>query len=124
MNYRACLVLSLAALASSAWSQAVVLYSRADSDHARRVLALASLYEPVLIDRALPAGVPWRAAIAASICDARRVLLVWSQHAAASNEVRREIDTALVCRVLVVPVVLDNTPLPGLVGDINGADWR
>ena len=37
------------------------------------------------------------------------MLLVWSRQAADSAEVRREIDTALVCRVNVVPVLLDAT---------------
>ena len=62
--------------------------------------------------------------MAGAICGASRVLLVWSRQAAESAEVRREIDTALVCRVSVVPVLLDSTPLPGLVADVQAVDWR
>ena len=111
-------------LALPAWSQTVVLYSRADALQAHRAHALASAYGPALIDRSLPPGVAWRPTIAAAICGASVVLVVWSERAAASAEVRREIDTAMVCRVPVVPVLIDSTPLPGLLADVNAVDWR
>jgi hypothetical protein len=111
-------------LALPAWSQTVVLYSRADAQQAHRAHALASAYGPAVIDRALPPGVAWRPTIAKAICGASLVLVVWSERAAASSEVRREIDTAMICRVPVVPVLLDSTPLPGLLGDVNAVDWR
>ena len=111
-------------LAIPAWAQTVVIYSRADSVQAHRVQALAGVYGPALIDRALPPGVAWRPTIMAMICGAPVVLVVWSERAAASAEVRREIDTALACRVPLVPVLLDSTPLPGLLGDVNAVDWR
>lgn len=111
-------------LAGAAQAQTVVIYSRADSAQADRAHALASVYGPALIDRQLQPGVPWRATIAGQICAADRILLVWSASAAASAEVRREIDTALMCRVAVVPVLLDSTPLPGLVADVQAVDWR
>mgnify|MGYP000552961869 CR=1 FL=1 len=116
--------LLLVLLCGSAQAQTVVIYSRADSALAHRAQQLAALYGPALIDRQLQPGAPWRATIAEWICAADRVLLVWSASAAASNEVRREIDTALVCRRLIVPVLLDATPLPGLVSDTQAVDWR
>ena len=114
----------LLAAALPVCSHTVVLYSRADAEQAGRVHALAQAFGPALIDRQLPAGAAWRAAIAAAICGADKALLVWSARAAQSVEVRRELDTALACHVLVVPVLLDSTPLPGLVGDTQGVDWR
>ena len=111
-------------LALPAHAQTVVVYSRADSAQAHRAQQLAAVYGQALIDRQLQPGVPWRASIAAGICSAERVLLLWSERAAASAEVRREIDTALVCRVPVVPVLIDSTPLPGLVADVQAVDWR
>ena len=105
-------------------AQTVVLYSRFDALQAHRAHALASAYGPALIDRSLPAGVAWRPTMAAAICGASLVLVVWSERAAASVEVRRELDTALVCRVPVVPVLIDSTPLPGLLADVNAVDWR
>lgn len=116
--------LLLALLCGGAQAQTVILYSRADSVQAHRAQQLAAIYGPALIDRQLQPGVPWRASIAAGICGAERVLLLWSERAAASAEVRREIDTALVCRVPVVPVLIDSTPLPGLVADTQAVDWR
>ena len=111
-------------LALPVWSQTVVIYSRADAKRADQVHAMASAFGPALIDRALPPGVAWRPTIAAAICGAAAVFVVWSERSAASSEVRREIDTALVCRVSVVPVLIDNTPLPGLLADVNAVDWR
>lgn len=104
--------------------QTVVIYSRADAAQAHRAQQLAAVYGPALIDRQLQPGAPWRATIAEWICSADRVLLLWSAHAAASAEVRREIDTALVCRVPIVPVLLDAAPLPGIVADVQAMDWR
>lgn len=102
----------------------VVIYSRADHDAARKVQAMAAVSGPVVIDRSVQPGAHWRQAMAGAICGASRVLLVWSRHAADSAEVRREVDTALVCRVAVVPVLLDSTPLPGIVADVQAVDWR
>ena len=119
--WRAAAMLLLALPVSA---QTVVIYSRADAQHAHRAHALASAYGPALIDRSMPPGVAWRPAMAAAICGASVVLAVWSERAAASAEVRREIDTAMVCRVPVVPVLIDSTPLPGLLGDVNAVDWR
>ncbi len=114
-------LLLLPALASA---QTVVIYSRADADQAHRAQQLAAVYGPALIDRHMQPGVPWRATIAGQLCGAERILLVWSAIAAASVEVRREIDTALQCRRPIVPVLLDSTPLPGLVADVQAVDWR
>jgi hypothetical protein len=111
-------------LAIPAAAETAVIYSRADHDAARKVQALASVYDRSVIDRSVQPGAHWRQAMAGAICGAGRVLLVWSRHAADSAEVRREIDTALVCRVAVVPVLLDSTPLPGLVADVQAVDWR
>ena len=116
--------LLLALLCSTAQAQTVIIYSRADGAHAHRAHALAAVYGPALIDRQLQPGVQWRASIAAGICGADRVLLVWSASAAASADVRREIDTALTCRVPIVPVLIDSTALPGLVADVQAVDWR
>ena len=111
-------------LALPAEAQTVVIYSRLDAPAAQRAQALAAVYDQAVIDRQVQPGAHWRQAMAGAICGAGRVLLVWSQHAAESVEVRREIDTALVCRVPVVPVLLDSTPLPGLVADVQAVDWR
>lgn len=111
-------------LTSQALAQTVVLYSRTDAGWADKAHAMASVFTPVVRDRSLPPGAAWRPAMAAAICNSTLVLLVWSERAAASAEVRREIDTALICHVPVVPVLLDHTALPGLLADVNAVDWR
>ena len=116
--------LLISALALPAAADTVVIYSRLDTPAAQRAQALAAVYDRAVIDRQVQPGAHWRQVMAGAICGASRVLLVWSRHAAESAEVRREIDTALVCRVNVVPVLLDSTPLPGLVADVQAVDWR
>jgi len=59
------------------------------------------------------------------ISDADTFILVWSQHAAASNWVGTELRAYLRRRVdddslRVVPIMLDDTPLPALVADYKG----
>lgn len=122
---RAALAIALVLLlALPAWAQTTIVYSRADTVAAQRAYRLVRLYEPALIDVQLLPGVPWRAAIALGICRSRVVLLVWSRRAAASTEVAREIQLAQSCAVPVVPVLLDSTPLPGDVGQLQAVDWR
>ena len=105
-------------------AQTVIVYSRLDAPHAARAQRLARLYDHVLIDTDLAPGVPWRPALERGICASGRVLLLWSRRAAASAEVAREIQTARMCGVPVVPVLLDSTPLPSDVGQLQAVDWR
>ena len=121
---RALAALGLLLAAAQAPAQTVIVYSRVDSPQAHRAHQLASALGPALIDRTLQPGTPWRPTIARWICGADLVLLVWSASAAASAEVRRELDTALACGTAIVPVLLDSTPLPGIVADTQAVDWR
>lgn len=105
-------------------AQTVIVYSRLDAPQAARAQRLARLFDQVLIDTDLPPGVPWRPALELGICRSDRVLLMWSRRAAASAEVAREIQTARLCGVPVVPVLLDATPLPSDVGRLQAIDWR
>lgn len=105
-------------------AQTVIVYSRLDALQAARAQRLAKLYDEVLIDTDLRPGVPWRPALELGICASDRVLLIWSRDAAASTEVAREIQTARLCGVPVVPVLLDGTPLPGDIDLVQGVDWR
>ena len=107
-----------------AGAQSAVIYSRVDAAQAQRAAQLARAFGPVTIDTALAPGTPWRTAIAAGICSSAVVLLLWSHHAAASTEVAREIAIAQSCRVPVLPVLLDSTPLPGDIGLVQAVDWR
>src|SRR5262245_12311981 len=52
------------------------------------------------------------------------VLLVWSQHSAASHYVEFEWCTALALRKPIIPWLLDETPLPPSLRAVNGFDAR
>jgi hypothetical protein len=118
------LTILAALLAAPALAQSVVLYSRADTAQALHAQRLAAVFGPALMDLQMVPGVDWREAMAGAICTAPVVLLIWSARARASAEVEREVHTAMQCRRLIVPVLLDDTPLPGLVADTQAVDWR
>lgn len=103
-------------LALPAQAQTVILYARADAAEAQRVHDMARIWDSVWWDRDLKPGQPWRATIARRICSARRVVVVWSAYAASSPEVGAEWRHALACGRVVVPVLLDQAPMPAELG--------
>lgn len=105
-------------------AQTVIIYSRVDQVHAQRAYGLAATFDAVVIDASLRPGEAWRPAIAEAIMRARVVLILWSTHAASSAEVGTEWRLALASRARVVPVLLDDTPLPGGLSERHGVDWR
>lgn len=117
-------ILTLALLAGSAQAQTVILYARADAQHMERVRGLARAYDDVLVDREIPPGLPWRVVIAAAITQARTVLVLWSARSAASVEVGAEWRLAAAAGVRLVPVLLDDTPMPAELGSRQAIDWR
>ena len=57
--------------------------------------------------------------------DCSHFLIVWSKNAAGSNWVRRELASALAVAIArgvpkIIPILLDDTPLPPLLADIRG----
>lgn len=117
-------LLTLSLLAGAAQAQTVILYARADAEAAERARALASAYDQVLIDREIPPGLPWRVVIASAITQARTVLVLWSARSAASVEVGAEWRLAAASGVRLVPVLLDDTPMPAELGARQAVDWR
>lgn len=111
-------------LCGQAAAQTTVIYSRADAAQAKRAASLALVYGPVLIDTAIPPGAPWREIVAVGICKSKSVLLLWSRRSASSVEVAREIQTAQLCGVPVIPVLLDSSPLPNDISQVQAVDWR
>src|SRR5689334_24908270 len=57
-------------------------------------------------------GLPWEDMIWKTLDEAQRVLVFWSARAAESEWVKREYTFALQKRCTVVPIPIDNTPLP------------
>lgn len=121
---RAAVLTLVMLLAGAAQAQTVILYSRADSAHMERVRGLAKAYDDVLIDREIPAGMPWRVVLAHAVIGARTVLVVWSARSAASAEVGAEWRLAAAAGVRLVPVLLDDTPMPAELGARQAIDWR
>lgn len=117
-------ILALALLANSAQAQTVIVYARADAQQMERVRQLARAYDPVVIDRDVPAGLPWRVVLAQAILHAQTVLVVWSARSAASVEVGAEWRLAAAAGVRLVPLLLDDTPMPAELGARQAIDWR
>ena len=118
------LALSLVLAAGPVQALTVLIYARADHDHAERARRLLRVLEPVWIDRDLVPGTPWRAEIGRRICRADRVMVLWSAYAAASVEVGAEWRHAAACGRRLVPVMLDETPMPAELGARQAVDWR
>lgn len=120
----AVLALALVLAAGPVSAVTVLLYARADATQAERARRLLRVMEPVWIDRDLAPGTPWRPAIGRRICNADRVLVLWSAYAAASVEVGAEWRHAAACGRRLVPVMLDSTPMPAELGSRQAVDWR
>lgn len=66
------------------------------------------------------AGEQWPKAIGQAIEKESIFLLLWSKHSTESHFVEFEWNTALALKKTIVPVLLDNTPLPAALRAING----
>src|SRR6185369_17054198 len=91
-----------------------ISYARADS---QLVLADVELLRAcgvrVFVDvRNIGYGEPWRAVLTKAIDACERVIVFWSAAAKVSNWVEREWRMALERGKKVVPMLLDDTPLP------------
>lgn len=70
----------------------------------------------------IPLGSPWRQYIYDALQGADTTIVFWSAHSAESSEVRNEYNQAISLKKNVVPVMLDNTPLPSDLAEYNGLD--
>lgn len=116
--------LGLLLLASAAHGQTVILYARADQVHAQRAAGLASMWDTVWLDADLQPGTAWRAEVARRILVAKRVLVLWSARAASSAEVAAEWRIAMASQAQVLPIMLDDTPMPPELAARHAVDWR
>lgn len=107
----------------------VISYSRADQPQVRAVVsllrtALRQIERAVFWDGDFEPGDPWFEQITAAIDEAPQLFVFWCAHANTSQQVRREFEYALARGKRVVPVLLDNTPLPAELSIIHGIDLR
>lgn len=122
--WRYLLVTVAAAWCVTVGAQTVVVYTTADIQHALRAYGLARVWGPAFIARDLIPGHPWRADISTTLCAADQVLVLWSEAASKSLELRREIDVAIACDRRIIPVMLDSYPLPVELSSLHAVDWR
>ena len=69
-------------------------------------------------------GSDWGEQHQRAIRNCYRLVLLWTRHAAASPQVEREWRWALQCGTPVVPVMLDDTPLPDELRHLHGVSLR
>jgi hypothetical protein len=69
-------------------------------------------------------GQQWPKAIGEAIAAHDYVLLVWSKSAAQSHFVEFEWNSAIALRKIILPCLLDDTPLPPALRAINAIDVR
>jgi hypothetical protein len=69
--------------------------------------------------RDIPPGMPWKETHSTVIKFAALLVLVWSKHAASSEHVTREWRLALEAGVKILPVLIDDTPLPEELSHIH-----
>ncbi len=103
-----------------------VSYSRHDEPSIAAVVDLLRLTDTkVFRDRdSIRAGDKWRTAIQKAIQQLTACLIFWCAHSATSSEVGREVELALKFRKRLIPVLLDDSPLNGLLQDFQAIDMR
>lgn len=99
-------------------------YSRKDKEIVERYWRLlTSAGMPTFYDvNSLEYGNDWSASIRKAIFGCRRFMLFWCAHAAESQHVRDEYQLALKRKKVIVPILLDKTPLPTEIAKFHGFD--
>ncbi|MEZ5560609.1 MAG: tetratricopeptide repeat protein [Pseudomonadales bacterium] len=94
-----------------------VCYAHRNADRVYK--DLAALHESGInfwYDEGIPAGTAWRAEIASAISGAAKFIFFVSSHSVQSKHCLNEVDYALNNDVDILPVFLDDQPLPGELG--------
>ena len=103
----------------------LISYSRIDGKIVRPLVALLSIAdERIFIDIGIRPGSRWRAVLADAINDCEFLLLFWCCHSSPSAEVKREYEQAIAAGKIVVPVLLDDTPLNSELAQYQAVDLR
>ena len=107
-------------------SETFISYAHEDE---RRVDELVAVYsatggKPFMAARHLKPGVAWAIALEGKVLGASTVCVFWSRAASRSEWVRTEYQWGLANDVHIIPVLLDNTPLPEELGRLQAIDVR
>jgi hypothetical protein len=103
-----------------------VSYSRADLSLVLPIVALLrTTQNHVFIDvDSIQLGKLWEPQLLRSIRNAALVIVFWCRHSAASPWVERELREAIEMRKNVLPLLLDNTPVPEALRKFQTLDFR
>jgi len=103
-----------------------VSYSHADSSLVVPIVALLRASDALVFRDAdsIQPGKRWRDALATAISKTNVVVVFWCHHARTSQEVAAEFTAAIDHGKDVLPLLLDETPLPGALADFQYIDFR
>jgi formylglycine-generating enzyme required for sulfatase activity len=90
-----------------------ISYSRRHADLAKDFYGiLFTMQEPFLDERSIKPGDDWQRELDFAVARCSHVLVLWCIHAEESHYVQQEIETALLTRRRIVPIVIGDHPLP------------
>lgn len=103
-----------------------VSYSHEDSSLVGPVVALLRASEALVFQDAdsIHPGKRWREEIGTAISAATTVVVFWCHHARASAEVGNEITAAVTQKKDILPLLIDETPLPQDLAEFQSIDFR
>jgi hypothetical protein len=104
-----------------------VSYSPADTELVAAVVAMLSANNGALVCRdadAIRTTGRWQEELGPAIAAADVVLLFWCHHANVCYELRKEFAVALERGRDVLPLLLDDTPLPARLAGLRAIDFR
>jgi hypothetical protein len=102
-----------------------ISYSHQDAQLVEPTVSiLRGIADHVFQDVAIRPGKVWKKELEDALRSANLVVLFWCHHSATSDEVRKEIDVAMKAGKDVLPVLLDETPLPPRLAAFQRVDFR
>lgn len=111
---------------SSSRPEFFISYSRSDANLVAPVVALlrASRAHVFRDADSLQPGKKWREQLSTAISDSRMIVLFWCHHAHQSAEVCNEYSEAISMGKDLLPLLLDDTPLPSTLAEYQFIDFR
>jgi len=103
-----------------------ISYSHRDSELVAPVVALLRASQALVFrdtDQLKP-GVKWRQQLDTAISDSRILVVFWCSHSRSSEEVRKEYTAAIGQQKEVLPLLIDDTPLPPELAEYQYIDFR
>jgi hypothetical protein len=107
-------------------SNIFISYSRRDAAIISGIVRLYEVAEAkIFLDSdSIPAGANWRKCIEQALLKCSAVLVFWCEHSGSSVEVRKEYQLAIALGKRVVPVLMDDSELPGDLSIYQHIDLR